>query len=200
MLVRTAARLLVFIFCGNVLFSCHQSDKTGAMENNGNSGSVAGNAVKPSADGPEVYEKMLQADSLNTDVRLRLAAYFYSLKDLEKAMFHNLIVNRIDSNNMAAVFNLGNIYYDLQQNEQAIRYYERFLKFDHGNCNVRCDLATCYMRLNDNETAVSLLQENIRINRSHPQSHYNLSVFLKEKGKLKEAEKEMAIYNSLVSR
>jgi len=200
MLVRTAVRLLVIIICGIAVFSCNRSDKSGAIENNRNSGTGNGSVVMPSADGPEVYEKMLQTDSLNTDVRLRLAAYFYSLKDLEKAMFHNLIVNRIDSNNMAAVFNLGNIYYDLQQNEQAIRYYERFLKFDHGNCNVRCDLATCYMRLNDNETAISLLQENIRINQSHPQSHYNLSVFLKEKGKLKEAEKEMAIYNSLVSR
>jgi len=200
MLVRATVRFLVFILCVIVAVSCHYSDKSGAMENKMNSGSGSGGMVIPATDGPEVYEKILQTDSLNTEVRLRLAAYFYSIKDLEKAMLHNKMVNRIDSNNMAAIFNLGNIYYDLQQNEQAIRYYERFLKFDHSNCNVRCDLATCYMRLKDNETAVSLLQENIRINQSHPQSHYNLSVFLKEKGKLKEAEKEMAIYNSLVSR
>jgi tetratricopeptide (TPR) repeat protein len=98
---------------------------------------------------------------------------------------------------MATLFNLGNLYYDTQRNEEAIKYYERFLKLDKNNSNVRCDLATCYLNLKNTDKAISLLRENIKINFNHPQSHYNLSVILKQAGKTAEAEEELKIYNSM---
>lgn len=145
----------------------------------------------------EAYETMLKTDSLNTDIRLKLAAIYYTNKNYEKAIYHYLIVNSIDKNNLAALFNLGNIYYDTQRNKEAIQYYERFLKLDNNNSNVRCDLATCYMNLNNIDKAISLLRENIKINFNHPQSHYNLSVMLKQTGKVAEAEEELKIFNSM---
>jgi tetratricopeptide (TPR) repeat protein len=150
-------------------------------------------------DNPDSYIKTLETDSLNTNVRLKLAAYYYTNKNFDKALYHNLIVIRIDKNNLAAQFNLGNIYYDTQQYDQAVKYYEKFLAKDKNNSNVRCDLATCYMNLNSTAKAISLLRENIKLDTNHPQSHYNLSVILKQSGKTAEADEEMKIYKNLQS-
>jgi tetratricopeptide (TPR) repeat protein len=148
-------------------------------------------------DDPAVYELSLQTDSMNTQMRLKLAAVYYMQQKYDKAIFHCKKILSIDPNNMGAVFNLGNIYYDMQQNETAIMYYERYLNYDYNSCNVRCDLATCYMRLNNNQKALELLRTNVEINNKHPQTHHNLSVILNLEGKKAEAEKEMKIYHSL---
>lgn len=152
-----------------------------------------------SMDDPASLETELKTDSLNTELRLRLAAVYYTNKDFEKAISHYLIVTQIDKENMAALFNLGNAYYDTEQNEKAIIYYEKFLKLDKSNSNARCDLATCYLNINNPAKAISLLRENIRINNNHPQSHYNLSVILKQTGKIAEADTEMEIYKKMAS-
>jgi len=150
-------------------------------------------------DNPDSYELALKTDSMNTDMRLRLAGQYYTNKNYDKALYHYLLVNRIDKKNLAALFNLGNVYYDTQQDQLAIKYYEKYLELDKSNCNVRCDLATCYLNLENTNKAISLLRENIKINNNHPQSHYNLSVILKQVGKTAEADEEMKIYNSQAS-
>jgi len=150
-------------------------------------------------DNPDSYELALKTDSMNTDIRLRLAAQYYINKNYDKALYHYLVVNSIDKNNLAALFNLGNVYYDTRQDQLAIKYYEKYLELDKSNSDVRCDLATCYMNLKNTNKAISLLRENIKINNNHPQSHYNLSVILKQAGKTAEAEEEMKIYTSQAS-
>ncbi|MBK7215373.1 MAG: tetratricopeptide repeat protein [Bacteroidales bacterium] len=146
---------------------------------------------------PAIYEFSLKTDSLNTELRLQLAALYYSAKMFDKALYHNQIVNKINPSNMAAIFNLGNIHYDLGENEKAIDYYEKFLAFDKTNCNVRCDLATCYMRMKNNQKAIALLRENVRIDEKHPQTHYNLSVILNLEGMTSESQKELDLFNML---
>lgn len=150
-------------------------------------------------DNPDSYELALKTDSLNINIRLRLAGQYYTNKNFDKALYHYLVVNSIDKKNLAALFNLGNVYYDTQQDQLAIKYYEKYLELDNSNSNVRCDLATCYMNLKNTNKAISLLRENIKINNNHPQSHYNLSVILKQAGKTAEADEEMKIYNSQAS-
>jgi tetratricopeptide (TPR) repeat protein len=144
-----------------------------------------------------VYEGMLKIDSLNSEIRLKVAAYYYMNKNFEKALSHYLIILQNDKNNLATLFNLGNIYYDMQQNEQAIKYYERLLALDKNNSNVRCDLATCYMNLNNTTKAIAILRENIKLDTNHLQSHYNLSVMLRKTGKTVDADKELSIYNAM---
>jgi tetratricopeptide (TPR) repeat protein len=180
-----------------VMASCNNSELKVTSDKNQNTDASQLNAPSISMDSPESYEMMLKTDSLNTDIRLKLAAIYYTNKNFDKALYHYQIVNLIDKKNMAALFNLGNVYYDTQQNEQAIKYYEKFLELDKNNSNVRCDLATCYMNLNNTGKAISLLRENIKIDFNHLQSHYNLSVMLKQTGKTAEADEELKIYNTL---
>jgi tetratricopeptide (TPR) repeat protein len=183
-----------------ILFvSCNNTDHKGGQNQIQSPSNSQQNIQSPSMDSPDSYESLLQTDSLNTEIRLKLASYYYTTKNFDKALYHYLIVNRIDKNNMAAIFNLGNLYYDTQQNEQAIKYYEIFLKSDKNNQNVRCDLATCYKNLKRTGKAISILRENIKLNSNHPQSHYNLSIMLKESGKIQEAEDELKIYNNLLA-
>jgi len=182
-----------------VLSACNETGKKETAVTGKDSTPVQAVVHSLNLDDHESYKKILREDSLNTDARLKLAAYFYLNKKFNEALYHYLIVNRIDKNNMAALYNLGNIYYDLQQNEDAIQYYEKFLALDKSNYNARCDLATCYLRLNKHEKAISILRENIKLNSNHLQSHYNLAVVLKESGKVAEAEAEMKIYNTLAS-
>ncbi|MFZ4546912.1 MAG: tetratricopeptide repeat protein [Bacteroidales bacterium] len=197
MKIKTNWVLLLICSCSVLLFSCNNPDNTSSnskvqstdiLENKEQSGSEAN---------CQMYETALMTDSLNTDIRLKLAAEYYMNKDLQKAQFHYLKIIGYDKNNMAALFNLGNISYDLQQYSQAIKYYEAFLEKDSNNSNVRCDLATCYLNIDNPQKAISILQENIRLNANHLQSHYNLSVVLKQVGKTEEAEKELKIYNAL---
>jgi len=184
-------------FVALISSSCNNSELKVSSDKNENTEPLQQNSPSISMESPESYEMILKTDSLNTDIRLKLAAIYYTNKDFEKAIYHYKIINNIDKDNMATLFNLGNLYYDTQRNEEAIKYYERFLKLDKNNSNVRCDLATCYLNLKNTDKAISLLRENIKINFNHPQSHYNLSVILKQAGKTAEAEEELKIYNSM---
>lgn len=182
-----------------IMTSCNNSEIKVPGNRTKNTDPSQSNRPSISMDNPESLEIALKIDSLNTNIRLKLAAQYYANKNFDKALYHYLFINRHDNRNMAALFNLGNVYYDMQQDQLAIKYYEKFLETDKSNSNVRCDLATCYMNLNKIQKAISLLRENIKINYNHPQSHYNLSVMLKQTGKNAEADAEMKIYNSLVS-
>jgi len=182
-----------------VMTSCNNSELKVSSDKDQSIEPSQQNSSSILLDSPKSYETMLETDSLNTDIRLKLAAIYYTNKNFEKAIYHYLIVNSIEKDNLAALFNLGNIYYDSQRNEEAIQYYERFLKLENNNSNVRCDLATCYMNINNTGKAISLLRENIKINFNHPQSHYNLSVMLKQTGKTAEADEELKIYNAMAT-
>ncbi len=190
---------LIFFILAFFVLSCHKSSpETKNLQSQPNTIFQTDDFTQI-ADNPATYIKELESDSLNTAIRLKLAGYYYSSQDFEKALYHNQIVLRIDKENRAAIFNLGNIYYDKQQFAQAIKYYEQFLSRDKNNCNVRCDLATCYLNTNNPGKAMDLLRENIKIDASHPQSHYNLSVILSQSGKSAEADQEMKIFKSLQS-
>jgi len=182
-----------------IIASCNNSELKVTSNQKPGGDSVQINAPNLAIDNPGSYELALKTDSLNTGIRLRLAAQYYINKNYDKALYHYLVVNSIDKNNLAALFNLGNVYYDTQQDQLAIKYYEKYLELDKSNSDVRCDLATCYLNLKNTNKAISLLRENIRINNNHPQSHYNLSVILKQAGKTAEADEEMKIYNSQAS-
>ncbi len=194
--IRTA---FLYFFIAVSVQSCNYSSKeTQNLQNQPNAVPKTDDPTQI-ADNPATYLKALETDSLNTAIRLKLAGYYYSNQDFEKSLYQNHTVLHIDKENLAAIFNLGNIYYDTQQFAQAIKYYEQFLSRDKNNCNVRCDLATCYLSTNNPNKAMSLLRENIKIDASHPQSHYNLSVVLSQTGKTAEADQEMKIYKSLQS-
>jgi len=181
-----------------ILFSsCTNTDPKGSTDNNTGGNTMQQSFQPASAESTASLENSLKTDSLNTDIRLKLAAAYYTNKEFEKAISHYLYIHQRDKSNLAALFNLGNIYYDTQQNEQAIVYYQKFLELDKNNSNVRCDLATCYMNLKKTDKAISLLRENIKMNNNHLQSHYNLSVMLKQTGKIAESEAELSIYNTM---
>lgn len=150
-----------------------------------------------SADSFAFYEEILEDDSLNTELRLALAANYYVEKQFEKAIYHLLIVCRIDKKNIEALITLGNVYYDAGQDVDAIIYYEKALVMDNKNVDVLCDLATCYLNMNKPDKSYSLLMKNLKINPNHAQSHHNLSVVYTQLGKTKEAAEEMEIYNKL---
>ncbi|MBK6966794.1 MAG: tetratricopeptide repeat protein [Bacteroidales bacterium] len=191
---------ILFALCIVILTmaSCNNSELKVSSDKNQNAGMSQQNSTSMFMESPEALETMLKTDSLNLETRLKTAAIYYTNNNFDKAIYHYLIVNRIDKDNLAALFNLGNIYYDIQRNEEAVKYYEQFLKLEKNNTNVRCDLATCYMNLNNTEKAISLLRENIKIDFNHAQSHYNLSVMLKLTGKTADAEEELKIYNAMV--
>jgi len=192
---------MLFMMCFATLFTASCNNSELKVSSNPVQSNDAQQMKYPSLamDNPDSYELALKTDSLNTDIRLRLAGQYYTNKNYDKALYHYLVVNSIDKKNLAALFNLGNVYYDTQQDQQAIKYYEKYLELDKSNSNVRCDLATCYLNLKNTNKAISLLRENIKINNYHPQSHYNLSVILKQAGKTAEADEEMKIYNSQAS-
>jgi tetratricopeptide (TPR) repeat protein len=192
---------MLFIMCFTAFFaaSCNNSELKVSSNPSQNPDPMQMKDPSLALDNPESYELALKTDSLNTSIRLRLAGQYYLNKNYDKALYHYLVVNSIDNKNLAALFNLGNVYYDTQQDQLAIKYYEKYLELDKSNSNVRCDLATCYLNLKNTNKAISLLRENIKINNNHPQSHYNLSVILKQAGKTAEADEEMKIYNSQAS-
>ena len=89
------------------------------------------------------------------------------------------------------------MYYDSEDYANAVKYYEKELVLDPNNVNVRCDLATCYLNMKKPQVSLSLLKKNLTINPNHAQSHHNLSIVYTQLGKTKEADAEMAVFNSL---
>lgn len=189
---------VVLCFTAFALLSC----KSGKEEQKNESAVQAANDILAPQSAEDEFASMEQNllnDSLNIELRTALAARYYQKGDLEKATKHYLVISRVDKENLNALSSLGNIYYDSQQDDKAIQFYEKALSLDPQNINMRCDLATCYFRINRLKKATEILKENIAMDYNHKQSHYNLSVILKQSGNIKEADAEMAIYNSLSS-
>ncbi len=143
------------------------------------------------------YEEQLKSDSMNIELRLKLASIYYAERDFNRAIQNYLKVYEIDSTNLTALISLGNLYYDYDYNKEAIEFYQKALIIQPGNLNVKCDMGTCYGRMGEIDEAIRIYKENIETNFNHAQSHYNLAVFLEKKGELEEAQKEMIIFNGL---
>ncbi|MCX6296298.1 MAG: tetratricopeptide repeat protein [Bacteroidetes bacterium] len=185
---------------GLTFFSCNGNEekKKDVSSNTTTNIQVAEAPIVP-ANELAMLEKKFEQDSLNFELRSVLAANYYSSGILDKAAYHFLRVYEHDNKNLIALSDLGNIYYDGQQFDNAIKYYEKALELDPKNINMKCDLATCYMNINKLNKAIDILNENIKQDYNHSQSHYNLSVILKKTGKTAEAEEEMKVYDKLKS-
>ena len=147
-----------------------------------------------------ILNNMLIIDSLNDQVRVRLATKYYIGKDFDKAIFHFLKVYTHDNKNMIALLTLGNLYYDTQEDKKAIIYYQKYLALDSTAIYARCDMATCYLNIKQPDQAKKFLLQNLRQDPNHIQSHHNLSVVYKELGMIKEANAEMEIFTELSSK
>lgn len=188
MLQRTSFAVLISL---SFLFASCNSNQEKKSENTTENKS-------PSADFSQM-EKKLEQDSLNIELRTAVAAQYYASGQLEKAANHFLRVINQDKKNLPALTNLGNIYYDSHQDDKAIEYYERAVEIDSMNIDMRCDLATCYSNINLLKRSIKILKDNIKINPLHAKSHHNLAVILKRNNENAEADKEMKIYESLIS-
>jgi len=193
----TALTIFFLFFSASLFFSCRdEKPKTNATAEQSVPNVPANSSL---ADAHTSTENLLITDSLNTGLRTDLALSYYGNKEFVKAIRHLLVVQGQDKKNAIALITLGNVYYDTEQDENAIVFYEKALQLEKFNYNVRCDMATCYRRLKKPEIAIRLLKENIKMNYSHAQSHYNLSVIYKEAGKINEAEEEMSAFQKLNS-
>ena len=182
----------LIIISGISFFSCNspEKDKNAIPEDS---------QLAPAVDSFALYEEKLAKDSLNFELRNKIAVNYYAAKDYQKAIFHFLKVYHNDGKNLAVIINLGNLYYDTELYEKAIEFYKKALLLDNTNTSVRCDMATCYLNIKEPKTALALLKENIKQDFNHLQSHHNLSVVYTELGMTKEAEEELAIFNKLSS-
>ena len=171
--------LLVFVF----LVSC---------ENETN------NQINTNNDKVSVQVQENFSDSLGILPLINEAHTYYSNKNFEKALETFFKVYELDNKNLHTLINIGNIYYDLNKHTDAIDFYKKALEIDPNNINVRCDLATCIGMSGNPEQAIELLKENVALNSTHAQSHYNMAVFYEKLGKKDESASEMAIYTSLV--
>src|SRR3974377_801835 len=140
-----------FIALGLISFSCNRADET--KNNSTTPPSASTTATAPQMQAPANSELMnieskFAQDSSNYDLRMILAAAYYSAGVLDQAAYHFSKVYEHDNKNLIALSNLGNIYYDSQQDDKAIQFYEKALVLDPKNINMRCDLATCYSRIN----------------------------------------------------
>lgn len=174
-----------------LLLSCNSSDTLKV-----NSKIEQNNSIV-STDTIQILESSLIQDSLNIENRLDLALRYYSKYEFEKAIFHFSKIISIDGKNLDAIINIGNVYYDTQQYAKAMEYYQNALVIDDSNINVRCDYATCYLNEKMPEKAIEILNENVKRNFNHAQSHYNLAIIYKQLGKVQESDKEMKIFNSI---
>jgi len=184
---------------GITVLSCNQEEKKQATPATQAPVAAPTPQQAAAAELPKLQQEFAK-DTNNIENRNLLAAKLYAAGELEKAAEQFNLVYQRDPKNLVALSNLGNIYYDSQQDDLAIDYYEKALAIDPNNINMRCDLATSYSNINKLKKAIQILEENIKNDPKHPTSHYNLSVILKKKGDIKEAEKEMEIYKSLTGK
>lgn len=185
------------LMCIISLLSCND-DKAKQNEANNKTTQPIGAVGNLTGENTSSLELDLRKDSLNIESRLILASNYYEAHNYDKALYHFMLVNKIDKKNIQALISIGNIYYDTNAHDKAVEYYEKALALDNNNLNVRCDLATSYSKIKQFEKAIKILKENIKIDNNHVQSHHNLAIILGESGNKNEAEKEMKIYETMV--
>ena len=183
----------------SVLISCNSNP-----EKKIETGAVSASPVNTPSVSPPVseiaqLEQKLALDTNNIQVLLELGGRYYAAENRQKAAQYFAAVYRKDPKNPLALGNLGNIYYDTHQFDIAASFYENALAVAPNNIDMRCDLATCYSELNKLDAAIEILKTNVQKNPNHPNSHYNLNIILRRKGQIKEADKELSIYNTLKS-
>lgn len=194
-------KIQLFILIAIVLFSCNNAPKLNDdnIQSENNIQSLNNNISQETivVNNKNDIELQLVADSLNIDLRLKLASIYYADREFDNAIVHYLKVYEINPKNLIALISLGNLYYDSEQHEKAIEFYSKALELDPNNLNVRCDMGTSYGKTGNVDMAIKIYRENIDLDFNHAQSHYNLAIFLEQIGDSKEAQKEMVIFNGL---
>lgn len=202
MLRKRIELLLIICFALTLLISCNSGKQKKGLET-----VEQYDQYVPSAENQNMItlenlakdEEILKKDSLNIEMRIRLASSYYTINETLRAIDHFLVVHKIDEKNLTALIALGNLYMDTKQNGRAIEFYEKALEQDSLNLNVRCDMGTCYKRLEMFEKAIQIWKNIIEINYNHAVSHYNLYIVYNKIDNHKEAEKEKRIFDKIVS-
>lgn len=149
-----------------------------------------------------------EGDPNNFEAQMASMQTLYRAGRLDDAMRILQRAIKLKPEDYQAIVQMGNLNYDVGDNSmqqgdkegantyflEAARWYERALKKNPQDINVRTDLGlTYYFRQpQDLDRAIASYRQSLAVDPNHPQTLYNLTIALTEKGELSEAESALA--------
>lgn len=104
----------------------------------------------------------------------------------------------IDPTNYKAYYNLGNLQLKGNKYYSAIASYNKCLKIKKDFSYAWYNLGNAYLALDEYSKAKSAFMRAISFETVNPDFYYNLAYTYKKMGKIKQAEKMLNIYNTLM--
>jgi len=104
----------------------------------------------------------------------------------------------VDPMNYKAYYNLGNLQLKGNKYYSAIASYNKCLKIKKDFAYGWYNLGNAYLGLDEYSKAKSAFMRAISFDTVNPDFYYNLAFVYKKMGKIKQAEKMLNIYNTLI--
>lgn len=104
----------------------------------------------------------------------------------------------VDPTNYKAYYNLGNIQLKGNKYYSAVASYNKCLKIKKDFSYAWYNLGNAYLALDEYSKAKSAFMRAISFETVNPDFYYNLAYTYKKMGKIKQAEKMLNIYNTLM--
>ncbi len=216
--------LLGFII--GFFYANHYNYSPGATPGAG-SGSGASGATSAASDGQlppdhppianeqEISQAIKAADAAPNDYNLQMQTVetLYRASRIEDALRLAERAVKLKPDGYDGIVQMGNLNYDfadrrIQQGDsdganpyylEAAKWYERALKQRPADVNVRTDYGlTFYFRKPpDLDKAIAAYRKSLEVNPDHPQTLYNITIALTDKGELTEAEATLAKLSAL---
>ncbi|MBI4469055.1 MAG: tetratricopeptide repeat protein [Acidobacteria bacterium] len=157
--------------------------------------------------------KLADDDPKNFDAQMAAVQSLYRAGRLDDAMRIMQRAIKLKPDDPQAIAQMGNLNYDLGDNKsqqgdkesanpyflEAAKWYEQALKKNPNDVNIRTDLGlTYYFRQPpDLNKAIAAYRQSLAIDPNHPQTLYNMTIALTDKGELDEAQTLLAKLNGI---
>lgn len=152
--------------------------------------------------------KSADAEPKNFEAQIAAVQTLYRAGRIDDAMRIMQRAIKLKPDDYQATVQLGNLNYDLADNKlqqgdkdganpyylEAARWYEKAMKQNPNDVNVRTDYGlTFYFRQPPDLTqAIAAYRQSLQLEPNHPQTLYNMTIALTDKGELSEAESILA--------
>jgi tetratricopeptide (TPR) repeat protein len=130
--------------------------------------------------------------------RLVLARVYIRESELDRAAEALRAVLESDPDNLLAHYNLGFVDYRNRKYDEAIVHLERAIALRPGQPEAHYTLGLTLLALGRTGAAIPELERAVAINPKHVGAHFNLVSAYARAGRMKDAERERAIYADLV--
>lgn len=132
-------------------------------------------------------KRMLTKYPFSSGLQNLVGSSYQQIGEVENAKKSFKAAIKLDTNNIAAINNLGNIYKLQKEYNKSKELYETALKKNNKYINALINYGTLEVEFNRHENGINLINKGLEIKEKNPYAYYNLGIAYSQIGDFEKA-------------